>query len=152
MDQLYGKSSTLSYWCSLLIYLSVCLFVLFFFQILHLGHSSSSCPFPISLPFPPLQIHLPSEKSRSNKAYQAILRHGVYHHIKPGYSNPTGGKAFHKQAKKTEMAPTVRNPTGPPNYSAITYIQRTWVRPLYRLSDLCSPRESQSIDSVCYVL
>lgn len=39
--------------------------------------------------------------------------------------NPVEGLESHKQAKVSETAPTVKNSTRIPNYSAITYQKRT---------------------------
>ena len=62
-------------------------------------------------------------------AYQVTVRLGTSPHSQAEPGNPVQGKGSPKQAKESETAPTptVNSPTGPPSYTIITYMQKTWV-------------------------
>ena len=87
-------------------------------------HSSSTDPlFFCSLS----ELKQVSQGYQPNMEYQVTVTVQTYPPIKDGEDSPRGGKGSREQAKESETAPipTVRSPTRTPNYTAITFMQRT---------------------------
>lgn len=105
------------------------IFSLFFYFYSHMLHSN--CNFP-SLPSPkPLPYNTPffasPQKRTGTQGHQSnvsnqVTRPDINHHTRAERGNSGGEERTHKQAKESETTPA---PTKTPNFSTITYMQRT---------------------------